>query len=443
MRKLTIAVMLIVLIALLVSLDPLKNNAVALKNNSVPLKNNSVPLKINASVAYAASDEKAYSVDNNLVAANNRFAFNILKELSKEDANENVFISPFSISTALAMTYGGAEGTTKDAMEKTLEFRGMSREEVEQEYSKLMKSLENADYQVNLSTANSVWIRKEFEPIVKQDFITKTKEFYDSEAFTRDFSDPETKGEINGWISNETNGKIDKMIDNIDPQIVMFLINAVYFKGDWTNQFDASKTKPADFFLMNGTKIKVNMMYQEGDFAFYEGENFTAARFPYGRDKIAMYVFLPDEGVSLDSLIEGMNKENWETHISGFRNVTGLNVGLPKFKIEYGVKRLNAALKSLGMEIAFSPKYANFRGIADPEFANLYIDFVDHKAFVEVNEEGTEAAAATVVAIGMTTTVTHNIPKTFIVDRPFFLAIRDDRSGTILFMGKIVEPTRA
>ncbi|MBI2232660.1 MAG: serpin family protein [Candidatus Aenigmarchaeota archaeon] len=395
------------------------------------------PLTINTEAAYAASDEKAYSVDKNLVAANNRFAFSILKELSKEDADKNVFISPFSISTALAMTYGGSEGTTKEAMAKTLEFSGMDRKQVEQEYSTLIKSLENADYQVKLSIADSVWIRKEFEPAVKQDFITKTKESYDSEIFTRDFSNPETAGEINGWISKETNGKIDKMIDKIDSDLVMFLINAIYFKGQWAEKFDASNTKPSDFSLADGSKIKVNMMARTGKAGFYEGSNFIAARLPYGRDKIAMYIFLPDEEVSVDSFIESLDQKALDSYILGFNNVSDLVIGLPKFKIEYGVKRLNGALKALGMGIAFSDS-ANFSGIAD---ANLAIDFVDHKAFVDVNEEGTEAAAATVV--GTTSTTSVHIPKTFIVDRPFFFIIRDDRSGTILFMGKIVEPTRA
>lgn len=414
MRKLVIIGVIIILAALFIILDP---------------------LKINAAAAYAASDEKAYSVNKSLVAANNRFAFNILKELGKEDQNKNIFISPFSISTALSMAYSGADGTTKEAMSKTLEFDGMNRETLEKEYSTLIKSLENADYQVKLSIADSVWIKKSFEPKVKQDFIKRTKDSYDVEIFTRDFADPKTPGEINNWINKETNGKIDKMVDNIDSSLVMFLINAIYFKGQWVEKFDPSDTKPTDFYLVDGTKIKVNMMTQEGDFDFYKGNNFTAARLPYGRDKIAMYIFLPDKGVSLDSFIESMNQENWESYISGFRNAD-VNVGLPKFKIEYGVKRLNDALKALGMGIAFSDS-ASFRDIAD---ANLAIDFVDHKAFVEVNEEGTEATAATVVGIVRTSA---QIRKTFIVDRPFFFLIRDDRSGTILFMGKIMEPTRA
>jgi serpin B len=157
-----------------------------------------------------------------------------------------------------------------------------------------------------------------------------------------------------------------------------------------------------------------------------------AARFPYGRDKIAMYVFLPNRDVPLDSFVESLNQETWEKYIDGFEPVKDLEVKFPKFKLEYGVKRLNDVLEKLGMGIAFSPFNANFRGIAP---ADLFIDFVDHKAVIEVNEKGTVAAAATNVGIGF------SIKHSFIVDRPFFFVIRDDRSGTILFMGKVEDPT--
>ena len=385
---------------------------------------------------YALSDEKANIVDKGLVSSNTKFAFNIFKELSIEDKNMNIFISPLSISIALSMTYNGAEGATKDAMARALQLGNMSLEELNEGYLNLIDSLENADKQVQLGIADSIWIRDSFEPLVNQDFTQRIKEYFESEVFSRDFGNLQTIDEINAWISNKTNGKIDKMVDEIDPELVMFLINAIYFKGEWVTSFNESATKEADFFPSDGSTLKVDMMSTKGNFSYYEGEDFKAARFPYGRDKIAMYVFLPNRDVSLDSFVESLSKESWENYMDGSKLVEGLEVKFPKFKLEYGVKRLNDVLDKLGMGIAFDPFNANFRGIAP---ADLFIDYVDHKAVIEVNEKGTVAAAATNVGIGVTSIPT--IKPTFIVDRPFFFVIRDDRSGTILFMGKVVDPT--
>jgi serpin B len=385
---------------------------------------------------YALSDEKASSVDKSLVSSNTKFAFNIFKELSIEDKNRNIFISPLSISIALAMTYNGAEGSTKDAMARALQLGNMSLEEINQGYLNLIGSLDNADMKVQLGIADSVWISDSFEPFVKPDFAQRVKEYYESEVFTRDFGNPQTPDEINAWISNKTNGKIDKMVDQIDPDLVMFLINAIFFKGEWVTSFNESATKEADFFLSDGSIAKVDMMSTKGNFSYYEGEDFKAARFPYGRDKIAMYVFLPNKEVTLDSFVESLSQEAWGKYISGFKLVEGLEVKFPKFKLEYGVKRLNDVLEKLGMGIAFDPNNANLGGIAP---VDLFIDFVDHKAVIEVNEKGTVAAAATVVGISYTSVPT--IKPSFIVDRPFFFVIRDDRSGTVLFMGKVVDPT--
>jgi len=382
-------------------------------------------------ITYAISDERAASVDKALVSSNTEFAFKIFKELNKEDGDKNIFISPLSISMALAMTYNGAEGTTKDAITKTLEFGNMSLEKVNQEYLNLIESLENVDRQVDLKIANSIWMREQFGPLVKSSFIERIKAFYKGEVFTRDFENPQTLDEINGWVGKKTNGKINKIIQEIEPQVVMFLINAIYFKGEWTTKFDEAKTMKDDFFLSNGSTVKVDMMSTSGNFSYYEGKNFEVVRLPYGRDKIAMYVFLPHEGVTLDSLIGNLNQTTFDEYIVKLHPISDLTVKLPKFRIEYGTKRLNNALTKLGMGIAFGPD-ANFEGIADVK--PLFIGYVDHKAVVEVNEKGTEAAAATVVALGRA------VRPSFIANRPFLFVIRDDRSGTILFMGKMVNP---
>jgi len=388
--------------------------------------------------AYAASDEKAYSVDATLVCANTKFAFSLFRELVAEDMNRNIFISPLSISMALAMTYNGAEGTTKDAMAKTLNFGNMTLEEINREYSKLIESLENVDQAVKLLIGNSVWMRKEFEPIVKSSFLERVGTSYDGEIFTRDFGNPQTVSEINVWADENTEGKIKQIIQELSPELVMLLINAIYFKGEWIIRFDEALTQPQDFFLPGGNTVKVDMMSTSGNFSYCSGENCQVARLPYGRDKIAMYVFLPDEGISLDSFIANLNQTAHDEYVSRLQPEEGLVVKLPKFEVEYGVKHLNSVLEKLGMEIAFDRYEANFSGIASTAPGNLYISYADHKAIVEVNEKGTTAAAVTVVGIGITSV--GPTPRSFVVNRPFFFEIRDDRSGSILFMGKILNP---
>jgi serine protease inhibitor len=393
--------------------------------------------QITQNLAYATSDEKAYAVDTALVAANTKFAFNLFRELVAEDMNTNIFISPLSISTALTMTYNGAGGTTRDAMAEALEFGSMSLATVNRDYANLIGSLANADEQVDILIGNSIWLKKEFEPLVKADFLERVKTSFTGEILTRDFENPQTITDINGWVDEKTRGEIEDMIQTIEPELVMFVLNALYFKGDWVTKFDEAKTQKQDFFLPDEQTVNVDMMSTSGTFRYYSGETFHAARLPYGRDKIAMYIFLPKEGVPLDSFIANLNPTTHEDYISRLSPVDDLTIKLPKFTVEYGVKRLNTILEKLGMEIAFNPLAADLSGIASTTAGKLYISYVDHKATIEVNEQGTEAAAATSVGIGLTA-----VPPSFVVNRPFFFEIRDDRSGSILFMGKILNPTQ-
>jgi len=385
---------------------------------------------------YATSDGRAYSVDPRVVSANTKFAFNLFRELVAEELDKNIFISPLGISLALVMTYNGAEGTTKDAMAETLNFGSMSLDEINHAYSNLIESLENADQAVKLLFGNSVWMKKEFEPLVKASFTDRITTWYNAEMFTRDFGSPQTVSEINGWVDKRTQGTIKEIVKGIDPELIMLLINAIYFKGDWIVEFDETATQKQEFFLPESPPVQVDMMSTSGSFSYYSGENCQVARLPYGRDKIALYVFLPNEGMSLDSFMANLNQTTHDEYISRLQPRGDLTVKLPKFKVEYGVKRLNDVLKKLGMDMAFNPYEADFNGIASTTPENLYISYVDHKAIVEVNEKGTEAAAVTSVGEGVT-----SIPPSFVVNRPFFFEIRDDRSGSILFMGRIFSPT--
>ena len=382
-------------------------------------------------VSAEQSDELAGSVDRNLVSANTGFGFDIFKELILEDKDQNIFISPLSILLALAMTYNGAVGDTNLAMAEALGFKGFDLEELNSGFNDLMISIKNADSDIELAIANSIWHKLGFK--AKEDFIERNRKYFSSEVKEIDFSTPEAVDTINGWIDEATKGKIEKMLTEIPPDAVMYLINAIYFKGNWTYPFDENLTSDDDFYLLDGSTKKVPMMSQEENFGYYDGDNFSAVKLPYGQEKMAMYIILPDEGVSLDSVTSSLDADKWNEIKESFYG-SQVSLTMPKYKMEYGIKLLNDALAELGMGIAFGPG-ADFSGI-NPD---IFISKVLHKAVIEVNEKGSEAAAATVVEMVTSMPMAEEIIE-FRVDRPFFFVIADDRTGSILFMGKVVEP---
>ena len=382
-------------------------------------------------VSAEQSDELAGSVDRNLVSANTGFGFDIFKELILEDKDKNIFISPLSILLALAMTYNGAVGDTNLAMAEALGFKGFDLEELNSGFNDLMISIKNADSDIELAIANSIWHKLGFK--AKEDFIERNRKYFSSEVNEIDFAAPEAVDTINGWIEEETRGKIDKMLSEIPADAVMYLINAIYFKGNWTYPFDENLTSDDDFYLLDGSTKKVPMMSQEENFGYYDGDNFSAVKLPYGQEKMAMYIILPDEGVSLDSVTSSLDADKWNEIKESFYG-SQVSLTMPKYKMEYGIKLLNDALAELGMGIAFGPG-ADFSGI-NPD---IFISKVLHKAVIEVNEKGSEAAAATVVEMVTSMPMAEEIIE-FRVDRPFFFVIADDRTGSILFMGKVVEP---
>ncbi len=376
-------------------------------------------------------DAPTHSINTGLVLANTRFGFKLLAEIHRQDDSENIFISPLSVSTALAMTYNGAAGETQQAMAKALELEEMTPQEVNSANAELRKSLENPDPKVELIIANSLWARQGVE--FKTNFLQRNRQFFGAEIATLDFNDPQAPGIINQWVDTNTRGKVQKIVEDIDPRMVMFLINATYFKGIWQVEFDKSKTKEGIFHLPGGRGKQVPMMSQSGKYPYYWSESFQAVSLPYGGGRISLYLFLPDEGHSLIDFLRNLNQENWEQWMSLFRQMEG-DITLPRFKLEYD-EDLDGALKALGMEAAFDPDKANFGGMRSER--DLFIQRVKHKAVVEVNEEGTEAAAVTSVEVGVT-----SVPEIFtiVVDRPFFFAIRDNQTGTVLFMGVVIEP---
>ena len=375
------------------------------------------------------------SIDTKVVTANTRFGFNLFDEIRKTEQDENIFISPFSVSVALAMTLNGASGETQHAMTNTLQLQGLESESINVGYAGLHQTLLTSDPKVTLAIANSLWARQGVP--FKQDFLQRNTEYFGAEVSAVNFMDPSTLTTINQWVNTNTNGKIQKILDEINLDTVLFLINAIYFKGTWQTEFDPSHTRDGIFQLATGAEKQVPMMTRTGDYAYYENheEKFQAISLPYGDGGMSMYIFLPSPESDLTTFLSGLDTENWENWISQFHEKE-VFLSMPKFKLEYE-KTLNNPLQSLGMGIAFAPGSADFSRMADLETLgrNLYIGEVLHKAVVEVNEEGTEAAAVTSVGIRAT-----SAPPAFIANRPFFFAIRDNETKTVLFMGTVVDP---
>lgn len=375
------------------------------------------------------------AVDSRLVTASTKFGFKLYAEIAKQDAGKNVFISPASIASALAMTYIGAVGETKEAMARVLETQGMTHAELNQAYAQLKAALESPDPNVQLSIANSLWAKKgiTFNP----EFLQRNKQFYGAEVTALDFGDPGAPKTINSWVAGKTKGKIDKIVDNIDPQSILFLINAIYFKGKWADEFDKAKTREEAFTTAGSQQKRHPMMHQSGKYRYNEGSDFQAVSLPYAAGRVSMYIFLPAKGTSLAEFQKKLTATTWEAWMKEFRETPG-DIAVPRFKIEYEIG-LNDALKALGMGVAFDPDRANFTGIVQGA-ENAFISRVKHKTFAEVNEEGTEAAAATSVEMSVTSAMRPQKSFRMIIDRPFFCTIRDNKTGTVLFMGSINDP---
>ena len=370
--------------------------------------------------------------EKHLVESDNKFGFKLFKEIIKEEKDKNVFISPLSVSMALGMTYNGANGSTQEAMQATLELSGLTIQEVNESYKSLIELLTGLDPKVQFQIANSIWYRQEFS--FEEEFINLCKTYFNALVRGLDFNDPNAADTINGWVEENTNGKIKEIVDKpIDPLIVMFLINAIYFKGTWTYEFDEDKTKDDWFYLPDGSRKPCKMMEQRIQCDYFSNPDFQAIDLPYGDGDFSMTIFLPRPQKNIDSLIAEFTEENWDNWINSFSKDSG-DIYIPKFTLEYGIK-LNDVLKALGMEIAFDPYRADFTRMYKP--GGIWIDKVKHKTFVKVNEEGTEAAAVTSVEMGFVSVSGFYMR----VDRPFVFVIRENKSQTILFMGKIVEPT--
>ena len=369
-------------------------------------------------------------VSQELTSANTGFAFKLLKNLALKNPKQNIVLSPTSVSMALDMAYNGARGKTQKEMAETLGFNSMSLADVNKSYSDLMENLNNPGTGVELETANGLWAAKQYP--LASNFLSACKEYYDAEVDNVDFADPSAKSRINKWVNRKTHSRIPEIAEGLGKSTVICLINAIYFKGVWTWQFDKAKTQNEPFVLDSGKIEYVPMMQQKGNFRYYEGDIFEAVALPYGSRRMSMYIFVPLAENGLPDFLKSLNTGNWNKWMSGFRE-TKVDVCIPHWKLNCEMD-LKKPCSDLGMENVFHSGMCDFSGMCKSGAKDIFISVLKQKAFIEVNEEGTEAAAATIVVMARS-----GCPEVR-ANRPFFYAIQDDQTNTILFMGTVVNP---
>jgi len=365
-----------------------------------------------------------------VITADNSFGFDLYRKLSAAaETNVNLMISPLSVSQALAMTYNGAAGETKVAMEQAMQMAGIERDELNELNRTLVNALLAHDPKVILEIANSIWYRDDYT--ILDDFKQRNTEYYNAEVNAMDFSDPGCKDVINAWVDEKTHGRIEEIVKEIKPESFMFLINAIYFKGIWKFEFAKKDTREQPFYLQDGTSVNVDMMNRKITANCLSNDLFSSIELPYGKGNWRMFLFLPESGKTLKDIEDQLTSENWNLWMTQYKEITDLELYLPRFKFAYE-ESLKNALAAMGMEVAFT-EAADFSGILPG--GGLMISDVKHKTFVEVNEEGTEAAAVTSVEIVLT-----SMGEYLSFNRPFLFAIAEKSSGAVLFLGKLMNP---
>lgn len=363
-----------------------------------------------------------------VIYAGNDFGIRLFKEVALLE-NGNLMISPYSASAALTMLLNGCQENTFEQISQMLGYQGLTQTQINEIYKQLTSQLLTADPQIKLAIANATFYHKQFT--VKAPFIYTLQTDFGSEVKSLDFKSPQAINAINQWAYDHTQGKVPKVLNEISSDAVMFLLNALYFKGQWTYKFDKDKTASGLFTLDTGPTKEVDFMHGEFPVKTFMGEQYRALELPYGRGNYVMDIIVPEN--SIRSFLETLTPESWNEITNGMNNTEATKYGvmIPRFSFN-DEKKLNDPLQNLGMIDAFDPTRANLSGISDE---NIFVSFVKQNTFIDVNEEGTEAAAVTTVGIELTST-----PGFFAVDRPFIFAIREQTTNTLLFIGRVMEP---
>jgi len=367
------------------------------------------------------------------IAQGNEFAFDLFYNILQTTNKKNVFISPLSVDFALGMTLNGANSVTEQEMKNVLRHSGLTDTQINEYYQLMLNALPSIDPTTKLNIANSIWCRKGFP--FYQSFLDINAKYFDAEINNLDFASPTALKTINDWCAKKTNDLIKEPLDEIPPNAVMYLINAIYFKGIWITQFEKKNTAKAIFYAENGVQKQVDMMHiPEGAFPYYADANAQYLDMGYGNGAFSMTLILPYNGKTLQNVIDNLSPDYFNDIVENRLDSINLKVFLPRFKTEYKTD-LKDVLIAMGMPSAFDPiGTADFSGMSD---AYLYINRVIHSTFVEVNEEGTEAAAVTIVEM-MEKSMGGGLP-VFRADKPFLFVIRENSTGAVLFMGKMGE----
>jgi len=362
--------------------------------------------------------------------ANTSFGLTLLREILADETEPNVLISPLSASMALGMTMNGAVGDTYDAMRTTLGFGSLSEEEVNSAYRGLIDYLNGRDAKVEFGLANSAWHEQSFP--VHEAFLQAARDHFDAEVRAIDFMDPAAPGLISGWAEERTGGRIRDLVTEIDPLEKLFLVNAVYFKAPWALPFNPDATHPGTFRTLDGGVVQTPLMTLDGGVHHVSNGLVEAVELMYADSAYSMLVVAPAVGRGLEEIDAVLTPSGLDSLVASLES-SRILLTLPKFTFDYDVL-LDPALERMGMGIAFIPWVADFTRIGDRD--DIHITRVDQKAFIDVHELGTEAAAATSVGVGIT-----SAPPQITFDRPFHFMIRERASGTILFLGRVGDPS--
>jgi serine protease inhibitor len=369
------------------------------------------------------------TAEREVSAANTSFGFGLLRQVHGAEPQANLLLSPLSASMALGMALNGAVGETYADMRDVLGFRGLEEPAINEAYRGLIAQLRARDAKVEFRLANSLWYERTFP--VKAPFVDAARTYFDAEVAALDFASPSAPATISQWAERQTGGRIRNLVDRIDPLDRVILVNAVYFKAPWTSPFEPNATRSAPFTRADGSVVQVPMMSADRGFPHLQDAEVRMVELPYADTAFSMVLLAPASGASLDALIADLTPERWAGWISRLRPERVI-LRMPKFRFEYEIE-MEEPLTALGMGIAFRPFVADFTRIADVR--DLHISRVKQKAFIDVHELGTEAAAATSVVIGPT-----SMPPELRFDRPFLFAIRERSSGTLLFVGRMGDP---
>lgn len=369
----------------------------------------------------------------NMTDAQNSFSFSLFeKSLQSDSDKSNVLISPPSIFMDFAMLYNGASGKTKTAMENALHINGFDLETINSSQSELMTNLPKLDLGVTINMANAIWYSEDKEP--KSSFLSVNQDFYKAKIQKADFNNPQTKTDINNWVNKNTKGKIPSIIENISPGETMFLLNAVYFKGQWKDEFNPKLTQNR-VFHSKAKDFEIPFMFKDKRQNYLRNQELRIVELPYGDGNFSMFILLPSKEKSVIELARKLNLQYFSDLKSEMKS-TSVKLYIPKWESSFSADNLKENLSSMGMGIAFENN-AEFPNVFEKE--STKISQIKHKTFIKVDEEGTEAAAAT--SIGMvTTSMPMPSEEEMDVNRPFMYLITEKDSGTIFFLGSVQDP---